>query len=101
MKKIKKKVKKRVKKTCMDCSDHEVICDPDPHDWFCDDDMAVICKLAKNPDIKPDSKYMSDRQEFRTSACSCRPYRLDKEATIPTWCPNKKKSAKKKVKSKK
>src|SRR4051812_3276113 len=34
-------------KTCIGCKHHEVIADPDPHDWFCDDDVAVVCTLKK------------------------------------------------------
>ncbi len=82
---------KEKEKTCLGCSDHETILDPDPHDWFCDDDSAVVCKITPNPNIKPTSEYVADRQEFRVVACSCRPYNLKKEATIPEWCPKKKK----------
>jgi hypothetical protein len=28
---------------CMDCPHHQVVADPDPTDWFCDDDIAVLC----------------------------------------------------------
>lgn len=31
---------------CVDCEQHEVLPDLDPHDWFCDDDVKVICKLT-------------------------------------------------------
>ena len=98
MKKIKVKLKKV--ESCINCPDHKVILDSDPNDWFCDD-MAVICTLAKNPNIEPNSKYSSDRQEFRKLTSSCRPYNLRKEATVPVWCPKKKKSTKKKVKENK
>ena len=57
--------------SCMDCPKHEVQSDPDPNDWFCDDDKKVYCREAK-----------------RYSTVACRPYNLRKETTpIPDWCP--------------
>jgi hypothetical protein len=32
--------------TCGDCPYHEVLCDPDPHDWFNSDDVKVRCKAT-------------------------------------------------------
>jgi len=55
---------------CIDCSEHRVLSDPDLHDWFCDDDVKVICKL-NNKQI----------------TCACRPYNTRKECNIPEWCP--------------
>ncbi len=43
-----KKITKKTK-TCLDCPDHEVINDRDPDDWFCDDDIAVVCKKLQIP----------------------------------------------------
>jgi hypothetical protein len=60
---------------CIDCSSHEVIRDPDPDDWFCDDDVAVVCNL-------------SDRRRI---TCACRPYNIKKESETPDWCPKLKK----------
>lgn len=76
---------------CLDCSHHVVIRDrdPDPTDWFCDDDVAVTCTLTKNPTIDAQSKYVSNRNEFRSVTCGCRPYRARKESTVPEWCPLK------------
>lgn len=31
---------------CMDCPHHQVYPDPDPDDWFCDDDEKVVCNMA-------------------------------------------------------
>jgi hypothetical protein len=28
---------------CMDCPYHQIVPDPDPTDWFCDDDIAILC----------------------------------------------------------
>lgn len=76
--------------SCIDCPDHEVISDPDPHDWFCDDDMAVVCKKTPNPNgTKPDSKYCSDYSPYRYITRSCRPYNLRKETNVPDWCPRR------------
>jgi hypothetical protein len=33
---------------CQDCVFHKVVSDPDPHDWFCQDDVAVICHQSPN-----------------------------------------------------
>jgi len=54
---------------CMDCPNHSVQNDPDPHDWFCDDDLKVVCLLS--------------RQDI---TWSCRPYNLRKECDTPEWC---------------
>jgi len=55
---------------CVDCSEHQVLSDPDPYDWFCDDDVKVICKVNK-----------------KVITCACRPRHIRKECDIPTWCP--------------
>lgn len=60
---------------CIDCPFHEVRSDPDPDDWFCDDDTNVVClKTRRKPNVI-------------TSAC--RPYNVRKESDIPSWCPLK------------
>lgn len=55
---------------CMDCSMHRVQADPDPDDWFCDDDIKVICKICG-----------------LEITVACRPHELRKECDIPEWCP--------------
>jgi hypothetical protein len=55
---------------CMDCLSHQVFLDPDPNDWFCDDDVKVICSVNN-----------------RQITGACRPYNTRKECDIPTWCP--------------
>lgn len=55
---------------CIDCPLHSVLPDPDPDDWFNDDDMKVVCNLAK-----------------KEITSACRPYNLRKESDIPNWCP--------------
>jgi len=73
--------------SCLNCSSHLVI--PDPNDWFCDDDKAVVCKLAKQ-EPNPKSIYTLDRQEFKVIIVGSRPYNVKKECIergTPDWCP--------------
>jgi hypothetical protein len=74
---------------CMDCKAHQEIMDPNPTDWFNDDDAAVLCTLTnKNPHHNPSSDWVSDRQnKHRCITTACRPYNLRKECDIPDWCP--------------
>ena len=72
---------------CIDCQFHYIIKDPDPDDWFCSDDVAVICTLTPNPERDLESKYTSDHSEFRAITRSCRPFYVKKESTTPMWCP--------------
>jgi len=72
----------------MECPFHKVIADPDPHDWFNDDDMAVVCTKMPNDKQNKKSLYAAERQEFRTINVAMRPYQIKKEnIKIPTWCP--------------
>lgn len=61
---------------CMDCPHHHVQRDPDPDDWFCDDDVKVVCTKA----IQKDGSY-------REVTSACRPYNTRKECSVPQWCP--------------
>jgi hypothetical protein len=72
---------------CIDCKNHAIIDDPDPHDWFCDDDVAVVCKITPNDNQNISSYYLSDKQEFKCITRSCRPYNKRKESERPIWCP--------------
>lgn len=72
--------------SCMDCPNHQVTSDPDPHDSFCYDDVAVLCKKTPQEPIRG-SVWSSDKEFFRPVATSCRPYNKRKESEIPTWCP--------------
>ena len=74
-------------KTCMECPNHLVVGDPDPTDWFCDDDMAVLCKLMKND--KNVQYYMASLGyfEYKPVTTSCRPHHLKRDTEIPIWCP--------------
>ncbi len=56
---------------CIQCPNHDIRPDPDPHDWFCDDDMKVVCMLNE-----------------RNCTSACRPYNVERETTPPPeWCP--------------
>lgn len=57
---------------CTKCPAHVVQSDPDPHDWFCDDDVKVVCKHTG-----------------KAITTACRPYRIEKECSVPSWCPLK------------
>ena len=57
---------------CHECQFKKVEIDPDPDDWFNDDDVKVVCTKKRNKVI--------------TSAC--RPYNIKKECVgVPDWCP--------------
>lgn len=60
-------------KNCLDCPYHEVKRDPDPDDWFNDDDEKVVCNKTK--------------RKNNEITVACRPYNLRKESEIPKWCP--------------
>jgi len=74
---------------CTECSSHKVIADPDPHDWFCDDDAAVVCTMTLNPKRDTTSIHRADHSEFRTITVACRPYNIKKECEVPDWCPRR------------
>ncbi len=58
---------------CIDCAHHKVQHDPDPLDWFNDDDVKVVCRKVK--------------QGHSAITTACRPYNIRKECEIPKWCP--------------
>jgi hypothetical protein len=58
-------------KNCLDCPHHQVLPDPDPNDWFCDDDEKVVCNKANG----------------RVVTCANRPYETRKSSVVPAWCP--------------
>lgn len=74
---------------CLDCPHHRVINDPDPDDWFCDDDMAIVCTKMPNPRQDTSSRHEADRSKFRIVGCAIRPYNLREEGDVPKWCPLK------------
>lgn len=79
-------------KSCLECRYHEKITDPEPNDWFCDDDITVVCTKKPNPNKDLNSDWVSDWSDYRHVCESCRPHRLEKdclETGIPDWCPIK------------
>ena len=76
---------------CTDCPYHRVIKDPDPEDWFNDDDQAIVCGKTPNPERDLSSRHKADHSEFRPVAVAIRPYNLHKEGDAPSWCPLKSK----------
>lgn len=83
MSKATRTVKVLTIKNCTQCPHHKVVADPDPYDWFCDDDCAVICTMKKS---------RAERHErfggLRPVTVACRPYMTAKEtAPPPDWCP--------------
>ena len=55
---------------CSQCPFGKIMDDPDPNDWFCDDDCKVVCKKTD-----------------KTVAGALRPYEVGKLDTVPNWCP--------------
>lgn len=74
--------------SCIQCPAHRVVADPDPFDWFCDDDCAVLCtKSEKKPEQLGSGAY---RCVEPMVTVGCRPYNLEKETPPPDWCPLRK-----------
>ena len=71
---------------CCSCAKHLVIPDPDPDDWFNDDDCAIVCTIVPNDKQICNSKYLADRSEFKQVSSSLRPYEAS-DVARPKWCP--------------
>ena len=80
---------KKTYTNCIDCPNHRVINDPDPTDWFNDDDVAVVCTLVANPKQNQSSESVAERQALRIITQMCRPYKTRAESQTPSWCPLK------------
>ena len=64
--------KKFCDKKCLKCKYHVIVPDPDPDDWFNDDDMAMYCT---NPDNNMEKEWTSPSQRERIlSYISDKPY---------------------------
>ena len=70
---------------CMDCPHHRILADPDPFDWFCDDDVKVRCELSRSSE---NHGGFYAKEPYVTVAC--RPYNTRKECEAPKWCPLRK-----------
>lgn len=66
---------------CAICAHSTIRPDPDPDDWFCDDDVKVICSAVPvDVNGEPATK--------NTITVACRPYNIIKECSyVPEWCP--------------
>ena len=77
---------------CKDCEEMIVISDPDPYDWFCDDDCAMVCKLVKADSTTLEnarhnkSRHAADYSVHKVISCALRPYELHR-VKKPDWCP--------------
>lgn len=57
---------------CLDCPHHKLEMDPDPLDWFCDNDEKTVCGKAN-----------------RVVTSGNRPYETRANSLVPKWCPLK------------
>lgn len=74
------------KPNCMDCPHRSVVADPDPYDWFCQDDEAVLCTKAENTERQV--KWSTGIPwRYRAITVSCRPHKKREECAQPDWCP--------------
>jgi len=71
---------------CLDCPNVDIRSDPDPFDWFCDDDEAAFCKLVER-DPKENPKWYSDTVPLKPITVAARPHHLRRECETPKWCP--------------
>jgi len=72
---------------CLDCPMVDVQRDPDPMDWFNDDDQAAFCLKTPRTKYPDKKKYPSDFVKFRPITVSARPHHLRGECITPKWCP--------------
>ncbi|OGN08162.1 MAG: hypothetical protein A3J46_00800 [Candidatus Yanofskybacteria bacterium RIFCSPHIGHO2_02_FULL_41_11] len=85
----KNKKANKIYTNCIDCPNHRVIADPDPEDWFNDDDVAVVCSLELNRERGKFSG-VAYRNPLRVITSMCRPYNTRAESETPSWCPLRK-----------
>jgi len=73
-------------KNCLECPKHKVVADPDPSDWFCDDDEAIVCTALVN-DEKGRFNSVAYNGQYKVVSSGLRPYETKKYARIPDFCP--------------
>jgi len=71
---------------CAKCRQHIVIPDPDPTDWFNDDDCAVVCSCLYSATSRAGARRLADRSRYRVVGSMLRPYEV-KSVLRPDWCP--------------
>ena len=65
---------KTERRSCEGCPSCEIRITPDPDDWFCDDDVTVLCKAVSGG-------YVMAKQ--------IRPYLVHERCPVPQWCPKR------------
>ena len=65
------------RQSCEGCPDCEIRITPDPDDWFCDDDVTVLCKAVSGGCV------IAER---------IRPYLVHERCPVPHWCPKRNKT---------
>ena len=73
------------KTSCLKCAFCKVEPDPDPFDSFCDDDVRIRCTKTSNQTGTMTEYGYKVGVPFVT--VGCRPYHIERESTIPEWCP--------------
>ena len=92
---------------CHACPFHTIVADPDPEDWFNDDDCAIICNkadeeltkkvhdefeeyykamLGRPPAFR--AWFVAEQMNKPLVASALRPYEVEK-TEAPEWCPLK------------
>lgn len=72
---------------CLDCSNHQILNDPDPYDDKCKNEKAVVCTITINNRMDLLSLFVTDKQPYKHITSSCKLENLKYESTIPYWCP--------------
>lgn len=74
---------------CIKCPHHKIVHDPDPHDSFNFDDVAVVCTITDDDPKGIGGRYFNHSHiKKKAITIACRPYNVEKECNhIPTWCP--------------
>ena len=79
-------------KYCIQCPFHKRVPDPDPDDWFNDDDETLLCTHPRCPVddyTNRQREYYKKRGwigEGRVITSGERPYHINKEK-VPSYCP--------------
>lgn len=81
---------------CYQCPFCKILPDPDPDDWFCDDDVKMICTHKDRGEHKKEEvnqyffKVAEENKHLGRYICGgLRPYEV-KGNYVPDWCPEKK-----------
>jgi len=71
---------------CSRCPNSMAEADPDPHDWFCSDDVRIRCTIANQDNPRTlENGALCVGEPYITVAC--RPHHIEEECEIPDWCP--------------